>query len=42
MVLNSKWENGVYGLLLMIEILHYLKGPKRWELWRYMIIPYYG
>ena len=26
-------------LLLMIEILHYLKDPKLWELW---YIPYYG
>ena len=26
-------------LLLMIEILHYLKDPKPWELW---YIPYYG
>ena len=26
-------------ILLMIDILHYLKDPKLWELW---YIPYYG
>ena len=26
-------------VLLMIEILHYLKDPKLWKLW---YIPYYG
>ena len=26
-------------LLLMIDILHYLKDPKLWELW---YIPYFG
>ena len=29
----------VGDILLMIEILHYLKDPKLWELW---YIPYYG
>ena len=26
-------------ILLMVEILHYLKDPKLWELW---YVPYYG
>ena len=30
---------GPHRLLLMIEILHYLKDPKLWESW---YIPYYG
>ena len=29
----------IMTILLMIEILHYLKDPKLWELW---YIPYYG
>ena len=30
---------GLHLLLLMIEILPYLKDPKLWELW---YIPFYG
>ena len=26
-------EMGFLGLLLIVEILHYLKDPKLWELW---------
>ena len=32
-------EARVAAILLMIEILHYLKDPKLWELW---YIRYYG
>ena len=33
------WGLQGQGLLLMIEILQYLKDPKLWESWS---IPYYG
>ena len=39
MMLKSQTLVEVPTILLMIEILHYLKDPKLWELWD---IPYDG
>ena len=37
-LLSSQWEKRLV-IWLMVEILHYIRDRKLWELW---YIPYYG